>query len=150
MTDTTHFQKLAHMYETAPINQLIRSRIEVGEGTAVVRIDVEPTLFHAAGSLHGSMYFKGLDDAAFFAANSVVPEHFVLTAHFEVDLVAQVSGKLVVARGRLDERGERKLKASAELFDENERLVARGHGLFIVSRFSLAEVEGYRLPPSDA
>ena len=35
-------------------------------------------------------------------------------------------------------------------FDESERVVARGHGLFIVSRFSLAEVEGYRLPPSDA
>ena len=36
-------------------------------------------MFHAAGAGHGTIYFKMLDDAAFYAANSMVEEQFVLT-----------------------------------------------------------------------
>ena len=37
---------------------------------------------HTAGGLHGSGYFKLLDDAAFFAAQSMNPTHFVVTTSF--------------------------------------------------------------------
>ena len=33
---------------------------------------VEPASFHAAGAAHGTLYFKMLDDAAFYAANSLI------------------------------------------------------------------------------
>ena len=144
--DPAHFRKLEHMYASAPVNATIHSRIEVGEGRATVRIETGPDLWHAARSLHGSMYFKGLDDAAFFAANSAVPDVFVLTAHFAVDLLAPVTTAQIRGEGRLDEREGKKLHASAELFDADGNLVARGKGLFIASRVRLATIDSYRLP----
>lgn len=141
-----HYRKLAHMYETAPINAHVPSRIVVSEGRAEVVIDVLPQLFHAAGSLHGSIYFKALDDAAFFAANSVVLSNFVLTAHFEVDLLAPVTGKNIRAVGTLERQTGRKLEARSELVDPDGLVVARGTGLFIESRIALSDVPTYRLP----
>jgi acyl-coenzyme A thioesterase PaaI-like protein len=35
---------------------------------------------HSIHAVHGSVYFKALDDAAFFAVNSLVEDVFVLTA----------------------------------------------------------------------
>jgi hypothetical protein len=35
---------------------------------------VRPDFFHAAHAVHGSVYFKALDDAAFFAVASLVQE----------------------------------------------------------------------------
>lgn len=144
--DPAHFRRLEHMYASAPVNSTIRSRIEVAHGRATVRIDTGPDLWHAARSLHGSMYFKGLDDAAFFAANSVLPDVFVLTAHFEVDLLAPVTSAQIRGEGRLEERDGKKLHASAELFDADGSLVARGKGLFIASRVRLDTIESYGLP----
>ena len=39
---------------------------------------------HAAGAVHGSYYFKVLDDACYFAANSLVSDVFVLTVSFVI------------------------------------------------------------------
>lgn len=150
MADETHFRKLEHMYAAAPINQTVHSRIRVEHGRAEVRIRVVPELFHSAHSLHGSIYFKALDDAAFFAANSVVTDAFVLTARFEVNLLAVVTGAEIRGVGTFIERDGRKLEASAELFDDDEVLVARGHGLFIASKMPLASVPSYTLPTSRA
>jgi len=143
--DHAHHRKLEHMYASAPVNSTIQSRIEVAEGRATVRIETGPDLWHAARSLHGSLYFKGLDDAAFFAANSVVPDVFVLTAHFEVDLLAPVTTTHIRGEGRLEARDGKKLHASAELFDGDGNRVARGKGLCIAIRVRLDTIESYRL-----
>ena len=36
-------------------------------------------MFHTAGAAHGTLFFKMLDDAAFYAANSLVTDRFLLT-----------------------------------------------------------------------
>ena len=43
---------------------------------------VKEEFWHTAGGLHGSGYFKLLDDEAFFAAQSMNPTHFVVTTSF--------------------------------------------------------------------
>ena len=140
-----HHRRLEGMYAGAPINRSIPSRATVGEGKAEVRMDVSEDLWHAAGALHGSVYFKGLDDAAFFAANSVVPDVFVLTARFEIELLAPVTGRSLRAVGQLDSRDGKKLQASATLYADDQ-LVARGRGLFIAGSTALADVPAYRSP----
>jgi len=138
-----HHRRLETMYAGAPINRAIPSRATVGDGKAEVRMDVSEDHWHAAGALHGSVYFKGLDDAAFFAANSVVPDVFVLTARFEIELLAPVTGSSLRAVGQLDSRDGKKLEASATLY-AGEQVVARGHGLFIASSMALDDVAAYR------
>ena len=72
-----HFQKLERMYLGAPINRYFAPRIEISEGQAIVTLPVRDDFHHAAFAVHGAVYFKVLDDAAFFAVNSVVDDVFV-------------------------------------------------------------------------
>ena len=76
MANDTHFRKLERMYLGAPINQWYRPTLSISEGSAEVSIAVRPEFFHAANAVHGSVYFKLLDDSAFFAANSLVEDVF--------------------------------------------------------------------------
>ena len=41
-------------------------------------------LFHAGGAAHGTIYFKMIDDAAFYACNSLVTDRFLLTTAFNL------------------------------------------------------------------
>src|SRR5437660_10506789 len=77
-----HFRKLERMYAAAPINQYFRPALTVSEGRAEVTMAVQSDFFHAARAVHGSVYFKAMDDAAFFAVNSLVSDVFVLTVTF--------------------------------------------------------------------
>ena len=132
------------MYHRAPINSTIPSRLKVNEGRAEVHYEVSKSYWHSAGAAHGSAYFKGLDDAAFFAANSMVESNFVLTLKFEVELLAPFDGELLRALGVFERREGRKIWSTAELFGSQGLLIARGRGLFIVSQIPLTEEIGYR------
>ena len=139
-----HFRRLEHMYLTrASINNYFRPGLSVSEGEAEVRIEVDPKFFHAAGAVHGSVYFKALDDAAFFAANSVVEDVFVLTTSFNIHLLRPVTEGTLIAKGTLVSETKSLLIADAELHDDKGRLVGRGTGSFMKSKMLLADVAGY-------
>jgi uncharacterized protein (TIGR00369 family) len=144
-TDTeAHYRKLERMYAGAPTNVYFRPQLHVGEGVAEVRLAVRPDFFHAAGAVHGSVYFKALDDATFFAANSLVDDVFVLTTSFNLYLLRPVSAGELLARGRVVHRSTRLLVAEGVLSDERGREVARGSGTFLPSTIRLSEEIGYR------
>ena len=139
-----HFRKLERMYLSAPTNQYYRPDIQVAEGTAEVRIPVRPDFFHAANAVHGSVYFKALDDATFFAANSVVDDVFVLTASFNLSLLRPVSEGTLIATGHVVHRSKRLLIADGVIVDDRGKSVARGTGTFLPSAIRLSEEIGYR------
>jgi uncharacterized protein (TIGR00369 family) len=124
-----HFRLLERLYAEAPCNKHLGPVLEVGEGHAVVRIPVTEGLFHAMHAVHGSYYFKALDDAAFFAVNSVVTDVFVLTVSFSVQFLRPASSGTLVAEGRLVKTGTL-LFADAVLRDDAGRDLARGSGVF--------------------
>ena len=64
-----HCRALEAMYLSAPINQFYRPRIVISKEQVEIKIDIDQRFFHAAGAVHGSVYFKLLDDAAGLAAN---------------------------------------------------------------------------------
>ncbi|HEY0117109.1 MAG TPA: thioesterase, partial [Allosphingosinicella sp.] len=75
-----HFRALESLYREAPINRAFSSRLDIVEGgVARIRFDVAEDHFHAAGAAHGTLYFKMMDDAAFYACNSTVSDRFLLT-----------------------------------------------------------------------
>jgi uncharacterized protein (TIGR00369 family) len=131
------------MYLAARCNAYYRPQVAIGEGTAEIRIEVDERFFHAADAVHGSVYFKALDDAAFFAANSLVDDVFVLTANFQLYLLRPVSEGTMIARGRVVSRAAANFVAASELFDERDRLLATGSGTFVRSRMKLADTAAY-------
>ena len=138
-----HYRRLERMYRSAGINAYFRPDLFVAEGRAEVRMSLRPDFHHAAHAVHGSVYFKALDDAAFFAANSVVTDVFVLTVTFNVVLVRPVSAGTMTAFGRLVHRSKNLLVAESELRDEHDRALARGSGTFMRSTIQLDAAVGY-------
>ena len=145
MTRDPHFQALEDMYLNAPINAFYDPRIEVSEAEAIVEIEVSENLFHSAESVHGSVYFKMLDDAAFFAASSLEKEVFVLTTSFTTYLTRPVSSGLLRAIGRVVNQNKSQLIAEAVVYDSQGKEVGRGSGIFVRGRVPLRQLPGYTL-----
>ena len=143
MNNEGHFRKLERMYLSAPINEYYSPMVEISQGQAVIQTEVKPEFFHAAGSLHGSVYFKLLDDAAFFAVNSLVKDFFVLTVSFNIYLTRPVTKGVLIAKGQVVSRSVNYYVAESVL-TVNEKEVARGSGSFLRSRVELASVESYK------
>ena len=143
MTDETHCRALERIYLHAPTNEYYRPEIRVGAGESEIRIAIRPDFHHAAHAVHGSVYFKLLDDSGFFAANSLVPDVFVLTSNYTVHLLRPVSEGVLVARGRVVHASARQFVAESQLYDGNEKLLAHGVGTFVRSKLPLAPSLGY-------
>lgn len=140
-----HFRKLERMYnEGANINRFFQPTVKISEGRAEVVLQVDPKFFHAAGAIHGAVYFKSLDDSAFFAANSLVEDVFVLTMSFNIYLLRPVSEGKLIAVGKVFRAGANVIFAESEMFDEQERVVARGSGTFAKSKVKLTPEIGYK------
>ena len=141
--DEEHFRKLERMYHGAPINHLYQPTIRIADGTAALDMPVKAEFFHAAHALHGSVYFKALDDAAFFAVSALVTDVFVLTASYTVYLTRPVTEGVLRASGRVVHRSRNLFLAEAELVDGEKRLVGRGSGSFMRSTIALTPQVGY-------
>ncbi|MCX5759721.1 MAG: PaaI family thioesterase [Candidatus Hydrogenedentes bacterium] len=144
MENEKHFRKLERMYLGAPVNRYYLPTIQIGAGSAQVAIQVRSDLFHAAHAVHGVVYFKVLDDAAFFAANSLVEDVFVLTVSLNVYLTRPISEGVIAATGRVVHSSRRLIIAEAEAVDGEGRPLARGTGTFMRSNIALTPEIGYQ------
>lgn len=140
-----HWRALENLYASAPINRLFESRLAIGgEGSARISFTVDEALHHAAGAAHGTIYFKMLDDAAFYAANTLITDRFLLTTSFNLHFVRPVRKGALVAEGRWISGRRRVLVAESRLLDDSGEEVGRGTGTFMRSRIPLAGLAGYR------
>ena len=139
-----HYRALEQLYAAAPINRLFSSRLEItGAGTAQIVFRADPSVHHAAGAAHGTIYFKMLDDAAFYAANSLVSDRFLLTTGFNLHFTKPLKGGEVTAHGRWVSGRRRIYVAEAHLVDEEGDEIGRGTGTFMRSHIALAGLPGY-------
>ena len=142
--EEAHWRALETMYLDSPINTIYEPRITVGHEMAEIAIRIEARYFHAAGAVHGSVTWKMLDDAAFFAAASLVDDFFVVTTAFTSYLTRPVSGGELRSVGRVVNRNRSQIVAEAVAFDHAGHEVGRGSGLFVRSKKKLAEIALYR------
>jgi uncharacterized protein (TIGR00369 family) len=131
------------MYLVAPINEFYRPSIVVTDAGASIHLEVRNDLFHSFGAVHGSVYFKMLDDAAFFAANSLERDLVVVTTSFTTYLTRPVSSGVVRSVGRVVNRNRSQFIAEAVLYDSHDNELGRGSGVFVRSKVRLADANGY-------
>lgn len=140
----SHYRALERLYRSARINRLFPSRLKIaGEGRAEIRFAITPEFYHAAGAAHGTIYFKMLDDAAFYAANTLVTDRFLLTTAFTLLFTRPVTEGEVRADGRWVSGRRRVLIAEARLIDAAGEEIGRGTGTFMRSRIPLSSLAGY-------
>ena len=138
-----HYRKLERMYLSAEFNEIYQPELTISEGEAEVSFDAGPHLHHAGNAVHGSNYFKALDDAAFFAVNSLVEDVFVLTVTFNIQLLRPISEGRMIARGKVVNAGRTVWVADSTLVDEKGRLLGRGTGTFMRSKTALNDIAAY-------
>ena len=140
-----HFRSLEALYRSAPINRQYESQLTiVGPGRSEIRFRVDEGSFHAANAAHGTIYFKMLDDAAFYAANSLISDRFLLTTAFNLHFTKPMRGGEATAEGRWISGRRRVLIAEARIVDSTGEECARGTGTFLRSHIALSGLDGYR------
>ena len=148
MTDESgaelHFRALERLYASAPINGLFASRLAIPEeGRARIAFQVREDVYHAAGAAHGTIYFKMLDDAAFYAANTLATDRFLLTTSFNLHFTKPVRTGEVTAEGHWVSGRKRVFVAESRLVDAEGDEIGRGTGTFMRSRIPLSTLPGY-------
>jgi len=142
---SAHYRALESLYRAAPINGLFESRLEiVEEGFARIRFEVREEHFHAAHAAHGTLYFKMMDDAAFYACNSLVTDRFLLTTAFNLLFTRPLKTGEVVAEGRWASGRRRVFVGEARIVDSSGEEAGRGTGTFMRSHIPLSGLPGYR------
>ncbi len=144
MISKDHYIKLENMMHSASFIQFTGARVSVKKGEAQITMTVQEKLFHAAGAMHGALYFLALDNAAFFAANSLVEDVFVLTTSFTTYITRPVSNGVIKSIGRVVNQNRSQFICESILFDSNEKEIARATGIFVRSKIPLSEEIGYK------
>ncbi len=139
----THYNSLINMYRSAPINKLFNPKLEVKLGKSIITMNVNEKFHHSAHSLHGSIYFKMLDDSAFFAANSFVDDVFLVTSSFTTYLIRPITKGKIKSIGKVVSKSKNQFISESILFDAKEKEVARGSGIFVKSKYLLNDALGY-------
>ena len=145
MKKEDHFRKLERMYLAANINTMLfdTTTCRIAEEEAEIGLRISEKYFHALGAIHGSVYFKLLDDAAFFAVNSIVRDVFVLTTSFNINILRPAREGLLIARGKVKFKSRTLFVAESTLFNEAGKEIAFGTGNFSKSSVRLSEEIGY-------
>ncbi|WP_299195794.1 PaaI family thioesterase [uncultured Erythrobacter sp.] len=139
-----HYRALERLYVSAPVNRVFDSKLEItGKGHSRLTFTVTKDVFHAAGAAHGTIYFKMLDDAAFYAANTLATDRFLLTTSFNLHFTKPVREGEVVAEGRWVSGKRRVFVAESRLIDAEGDEIGRGTGTFMRSRMALSGLPGY-------
>ncbi len=141
-----HFDKLRRMYLAANFNTQIYDTTEckIELEKAEISMEISEKYFHALGAIHGSVYFKMLDDAAFFAVNSIVEDVFVLTTSFNLNLLRPANQGKLIAKGQVKFKSRNLFVAESTLYNEAGKEIAFGTGNFAKSKIQLSEEIGYR------
>lgn len=146
MTHQAHFSALESMYLAAPINkEIYHPTIKVSKGEAEIEIPLSDKFHHAGHAVHGSVYFKMLDDAAYFAANSLETEVFVLTTSFTTYLTRPVKEGSLRAVGKVVNKNRSQFIAESVVYDSRDKEIGRGNGIFVRGKLPLVDAMGYEL-----
>jgi len=138
MDKNEHYRKLEEMYLSAPVRKIFpETTISIKEATAEIALPIVPAYFHAAAATHGFIYFRMLDDAAFFAAASLEFEYFILTADFELKFLRPVSQGTLRSEGHAWIDDSRRLHARSVLYNNDGVVIAKGSGGFARSKTGL-------------
>ncbi len=144
INDIKHFKALEMMYLSAPVNKYYQPKIKVSDSQSEISIMLKKSMHHSAGAVHGSVYFKVLDDSAFFAANSLEKEFFVLTSSFTTYLLKPVIDGELKAIGRVLSKTRSQWIVESVVYNSGLE-VARGSGVFVRGKYPLNQATGYSI-----
>ncbi|OEK06549.1 PaaI family thioesterase [Roseivirga misakiensis] len=139
-----HYRNLENMFHAAPIQKILSgAEMKVSEGKATYKLAIKQDYFHAAEAMHGAIYFKMLDDAAYFAAASMESTYFLLTKTYNIEFIRPVLIDQLIAVGEIISVEENRFLSKSSIQNSARKVVATGEGIFVRSKKLLANQGGY-------
>lgn len=141
-----HYKKLVKMYLGAEIqNKYPGIQMKIESNYAEITLDIDESYHHAGGYLHGSVYFRLLDDVCYFAAMSNEREYFYVTKSFSITFFRPFKKGMMKAVSEIIKMEDDEFFASGSIYDERGKKLASGEGIFSKSTLKLDPSIGYRL-----
>ena len=111
----------------APIATMLEVRpVQLGDGEARVELTATDRLHNNLGTVHGGIFCDLADVAMGVALATVVAEgEFFITLQMQMSYFLPVVGGRLAAQARVIRRGKATAHMECDLFDAEERLVAR-------------------------
>jgi uncharacterized protein (TIGR00369 family) len=110
------------------------SLLEMEEGHAALRIEIQPSQLNADGIVHGGVLPAIADGAMGNALRTLHGQSAqVLTAEIHLHYLRPIGGGAVIAEGRVVRSGRSLSFGEVEIRDEaTGKIVAKGNGIFVV------------------
>ncbi|MFX1274137.1 MAG: PaaI family thioesterase [Promethearchaeota archaeon] len=140
-----HYHKLENAYYSSPNNVFFDPILKISEGRAEVRINILEKHYHFFGAAHGFLYFKALDDASFYSANSLEFQNILLTSNLNVYLTRPIKSGEMKAVGKVVNRTKSTFLAEALLYDSKNQIIGKGIGSFVKSQKKLSDTNYYKI-----
>jgi len=132
------------MFHAAPIQEMLSgATMKVEAKKATYKLSIKKDYFHAAEALHGAIYFKLLDDAAYFAAASQEDTYFLLTRSYSIHFKRPVEIDQLTAIGEVISEENGVIVSRSLITNSAGKIVAEGKGEFVRSKKLLIDQVGY-------
>jgi uncharacterized protein (TIGR00369 family) len=138
-----HLRRLERVYHAANTNRLIPAKLTLGAGCAELEMHVGEPHQQAVGGIHGMLYFKAVDEAGFYAANSLVDDVFLTTASANLNLLGPMTEGTMRARADVVHRTRSSLLVEVVVRDGAGAQIARASCTFVRGKVPLPAL----LPP---
>ena len=107
--------------------------LQLGGGKSVLQLELEKHHFNLYGIPHGGVHATLLDIAMGTAASfpdESGREVDSVTLNLSVDYIAPPISKVLIAKGEVTKKGKSIAYCTAEIFDEDKKLIASGRSIF--------------------
>lgn len=139
-----HFERLIRLYASAPIHNFYSGiKMDLDAELCQISLKIYPKYFHGGSAVHGSVYFKLLDDTCYFKCQAHVHDYFLLTKSFQIELKRPLTEGTIVSIAQSVEIIDNGFKSSAILYDERHKIAATGEGIFVKSKTPLLNISAY-------
>ncbi|MBT4087944.1 MAG: PaaI family thioesterase [Deltaproteobacteria bacterium] len=108
---------------------------EMGEGFAIVDLQVGNEHLNPFGGIHGGAYSSIIDTAAYWAVYCELEENVgLISIDLKIDFLAPISSGVITAKGRSIKMGKTMCLAEATAMDENGKWLAHGTSKMMVTK----------------
>jgi len=132
--DARHLEDLRQRVEHSPFHRWAGLQlVAVGDGSAELRMELQPHHFNPQGIVHGGIITAVADTSIGLALRSRLrPGLTHRTAQLNVHFLAKGEGNHLIGMGRALHLGQRMGYGEADVVDGEGRTLARATGTFIV------------------
>ena len=132
--ETEYWEEIKNIFLNMPFIQVLNvSEIDIEKGTGIIRMQMNDTHLNTNHSLHGGVLATLLDTVSGISVRSLLDSsRTAATVNISVNYVRPAFEGEIMAKGKVKTIGKNISTVEAEVFDQNNVLLANSIATFVV------------------